>query len=270
MTRLAVAALAMAVCAPAFAQAPSASEQTAFIGRAREVALQYSDMLPNFVCTETVHRSFGDSGQVRQRDTLTVQLTYSQKHESYKPIVGGKPVDRDLEDLGGAFFAGEFGSALRRIFEPDSAAAFHWEKSASEHGARVWVYSYRIDRGHSQYALVLGVGKDQVKVIAGFHGMLHIAADAAMVLRLTMEADDIPSTFPIRKSSHEVDYEYRSVAGRQYLLPARADMRMLYWPNRALGQSPVSRMMDFENEVDFGAYRKFAVDSAIDFGDGKP
>ena len=77
MIRLAAAALAMAVCAPAFAQPPSAAEQTAFIGKAREVALQYSDMLPNFVCTETIHRSFGDSGQVRHRDTVTVQLTSS-------------------------------------------------------------------------------------------------------------------------------------------------------------------------------------------------
>jgi|CZKE01.1.fsa_nt_gi hypothetical protein len=275
MIRFAAAALGMAALgAIASAQAPSAAEQARFLDQARRTALGYSDFLPDFVCTEVIHRSSSDSGVWRNLDSLTLQLTYANKKENYKVVLAGnKPSDASFLSVGGAISAGEFGSTLRWIFEPESAAAFHWEKSAVFHKTPVSVYSYRVPRARSHYALAFGEGKNLRSIVVGFHGVLDIANDTSMVLHLTTEADDIPPDFSIRQSSTAIDYGFTDVGGRQYLLPSGAETTMLYQPNRSAEtrQVRVLRPTLMRNLVDFRSYRKFAVDSEIDFGgDGKP
>ena len=261
------AALAAALCVPVFAQRPSPAQQSAFIEKARQVALHYSDMLPDFVCTEVIQRSWGEPGILRKNhDSLTMQLSYFQKKESYKLVSSGGLMGAPL----GASSSGEFGSALRWIFEPESAAEFRWEKSASVRGTRAAVYSYRVPRDRSRYVLSYGVGENRVDKLVAFHGVLQIAEDTGMTLRLTYEADNIPADFPIRKASNSVDYGYAEVGGRQYLLPARANSQMIHFPNRLLEmRSGAMRQTMFDNETEFRSYRKFEANSTIDFGDGK-
>jgi hypothetical protein len=109
--------------------------------------------------------------------------------------------------------------------------------------------------------------------VVGFHGVLDIANDTNMVLHLTTEADDIPAGFSIRQSSTSIDYAFADVGGRQFLLPSGAETDMLYQPNRSMEKRQIrtTRPVLMRNLMDFRAYRKFAVDSEIDFGgDGKP
>lgn len=275
MTRLAIAALCIpALSALACAQVPSAEEQARYLDQARAAALGYADFLPDFLCSEVIHRSMGDSGRWRSLDTLTLQLTYSNKKENYKVVLAdGKPSDEPYQSLLGATSGGEFGSDLRWIFEPSSAAVFHWEKASVIRKTPVSVYSYRIARAHSQYAVGFGAGVDAQAIRSGFHGSLYIANDTKMVLRLTLESDGIPADFPIRQTSTTVDYGFADVGGRQYLLPAQAETTMLYQPNRSAQREPIRvlRPTMWRNEVEFRSYRKFAVDSAVDFGgDGNP
>jgi hypothetical protein len=73
------------------------------------------------------------------------------------------------------------------------------------------------------------------------------------VLRLTASADDIPKDSVILQSSVEVDYDFVNVAGHTYLLPSRSEAHM----ERSYRQ--------IANVVTFVDYKKFEVDSAIDF-----
>ena len=272
MIRIAIAALGLA--AMASAADPTAAEQARFLEQVRATALGYSDFLPDFVCTEVIHRTSNDSHAQQNLDVLTLQLTYAGKRENYKVVVAGnKTSDLNLTSVGGAIFEGEFGSTLRWIFEPESTAAFHWEKSAALRQAKVAVYSYRVPRAKSRYVLAYGAGADMRRAVVGFHGELEIAEDTGMVWRLTTKADDIPAGFAIRESSTSVDYGYADVSGRQFLLPSGAETDMLYQPERSgeTGRSRNLGPMLMKNLVEFRDYRKFAVDSAIDFGgDGKP
>jgi hypothetical protein len=272
MIRIAMAAFGLG--AMALAQVPSAAEQARFLEQARKTALGYSDFLPDFVCTEVVHRSSSDAGPWRSLDSLTVQLTYAGKKENYKVVlVGNKTSNVDFLSVGGAISAGEFGSTLRWIFEPESAATFHWEKSAVWRKTPVSVYSYRVPRASSHFVLAFNGGADLRSAVVGFHGVLDIANDTNMVLHLTTEADDIPAGFSIRQSSTSIDYAFADVGGRQFLLPSGAETDMLYQPNRSMEKRQIrtTRPVLMRNLMDFRAYRKFAVDSEIDFGgDGKP
>jgi len=274
MTRLAVALCIPAWSALACAQAPSAGEQARYLDEARAAALGYAGFLPDFLCSEIVHRSMGDSGRWRSLDTLTLQLTYFNKQENYKVVLAnGKASDAPYQTYLGATSGGEFGSDLRWIFEPSSATVFHWEKASAIRKTPVSVYSYKIDRANSSYALGFGMGVEARAVSVGFHGSLYIADGTKMVLRLTLETDGVPADFPIRQSSTTVDYGFTDVGGRQYLLPAQAETTMLYQPSRSAQREPIRvlRPTLWRNEVDFRSYRKFAVDSAVDFGDdGNP
>jgi hypothetical protein len=267
---LGVAALGVAASAPA----PTAAEQARFLEQTRATALGYSDFLPDFVCTEIVHRSDNDAGTWRNLDSVTLQLTYAGKKENYKVILpGGMVSDRDITSVGGAISVGEFGSALRWIFEPESGATFQWEKSAVVRKTPVSVYSYRVPRVSSHYILGFGAGPEIRSVVVGFHGMVEIAKDTNMVWRLTTETDDVPADFSIRSSSTSIDYAFAEVGGRRFLLPSGAETTMLYQPNRSVETRQIRDMRPkfMRNLVEFRAYRKFAVDSEIDFGgDGKP
>ncbi len=270
--RAALAGLALAV-ALAAAEAPTAAEQARFIEETRAAALGYSDFLPDFVCTEVIHRSASDAGVWRSLDSVTLQLTYAGKKENYKLVVGGKVTDENYLSVGGAMSAGEFGSTLRWIFEPESGTKFHWEKASTVRKTAVWVYSYRVPRADSHYVLAFDGGAGARSMIVGFHGVLEIARDTNQALRVTSEADDIPAGFAIRGSTTAIDYAYADVGGKQFLLPSGSENTMVYQPSRSEVKGPIrdTRPKTMRNLLEFRDYRKFAVDSDIDFGgDGKP
>ena len=54
-----------------------------------------------------------------------------------------------------------------------------------------------------------------------------------------------------------MDYEFANVGGASYLLPFRADVRM------------VTADMQTRNEVEFRDYRKYAASSNVTFGEAK-
>jgi hypothetical protein len=70
-----------------------------------------------------------------------------------------------------------------------------------------------------------------------------------------------------------VDYAYADVGGKKFLLPWSAETNMVYQPSRALETRPLPNVRPklMRNLLEFRGYRKFAVDSEIEFGgDGNP
>jgi hypothetical protein len=120
----------LAWSALALAQRPPETDATTILERGRKAALDYSHSLPDFVCTEVIHRYAGSLGRSRlidwtPTDTLTVQLGYFEQKEAHKlTLIDGKPTDRTYESLGGSLGVGEFGGMLHSIFDPSSAASF--------------------------------------------------------------------------------------------------------------------------------------------------
>ena len=260
MIRFATAALALT--GAAFAQAPSPEDQRAFLEKARAVALAYSNLLPDFVCTEVIERSSDEFGSMRFLDTLEVQLTYAQKKEDYKLILGGKVSNLPLESYWGALSFGEFGSTVRGIFEPQSRTEFRWEKAAETKKSRTYVYSYRVPRASSRFTLAHKLETERVAAI-GLRGRLEIDAETGMVLHLTADADEIPADFPVLQSKRVIEYAFVDVGGRRYLLPARAETQMSTLSHRRSRANYVN----YRNAVQFRAYRKFEVESTVNFGD---
>jgi hypothetical protein len=242
--------------APAAEPKPSEEEQARLLEQVREAALHYTRSLPDFICTQVVKRYEDRSGRDHWTplDTLTVKLSYFDQKEDYKLLtIDNQPTSLDYMKSGGSASKGEFGSMLNAIFDPKSAAEFHWKNWATLRKRRAAVYTYRVDRAHSAYVVSVQYEQDNLlEAVVGFHGEIVVDRDTNMPLHLTTEAE-MPVGFPARQSVTSLDYDFAEVGGREYLLPLRAEVEMR------------STRLHTRNRVAFHGYQKFQSETTITF-----
>ena len=214
-------------------------------------------------------------------DTLTAQVTYFGRKESYRVTArNSHSANQRLENLPGAVSKGEFGSTLRWIFEPEVQASFEWREAGSIHRRRTSRFAYRVERAQSR----LELAALSRSVMAAFHGPVYIDDQTGMVLRLTLEAE-VPEGFSIRKSGLEIDYGWTKISGHEYLAPVYAETRMtedVRAPEEPRPAVPVSiprpvscipcdvqvtkpgpdAVTRYRNRIDFRNYRKFTTASS--------
>src|SRR3984957_6214899 len=234
---------------------PSAEELQAIIGSARKRALDYSKSLPNFVCVEVTSRSVdtGGNGKWKHRDSIAELLRYHDNQETRTTLeINGQRSSLKRADMNSSWplSVGEFGAMLSLVFEPTSKAEFEWKEAATreDRSGTVQVLSYRVKRDDA--TITLGQGNDQVG--AGFHGLVYIDGATGGVQRISLEADDLPRSFSMTAASMTVDYDYASIADRDYLLPVRSTVRL----------QRHHKSIEL-NELAFRGYRRFASKTKI-------
>ena len=231
----------------------SASEQIEIIAKAREVALQYTANLPNFISTETIRRSgLAKRSQTwKPVDTLTVDVAFSDKGERYNMLtINGKPTKKSFSQVGGTQSDGEFGTILRWIFRPESATRFHWERSEELRGRPMYVFFYSIEQTHSEYQ----VSANKLHMIAAFGGLVYVDRETRQVMRITHSPSGVPARFPFAGISSELDYGFAEIGGQKFLLPLHAELNVTLRDG-----SQVRNVMDFDN------YRKFTIEATLKF-----
>lgn len=237
---------------------PDEAVQKRVIAEAREVALGYSKTLPDFICLQVTRRYMDPSGLefFSLADTVAARLSYFDQKEDYKVVsVNGRLSEMKFDQLGGATSTGEFGTLLRQVFEPATQAEFRWERWAKLRGRIAHVYSYRVSKAYSKWHISWQRSLD---IVPGYRGLIYIDRDVPTVLRVTLEAEDIPASFPIQEARTLLDYDYTDIAGRDFLLPLRSEMRMRE------GKLLVKNSTEFRN------YRKFGADTSITFDTPEP
>jgi hypothetical protein len=217
------------------------------------VALGYTKRLPDFICLQVTHRYIDPSGleMFQKSDTIATRLSYFEQREDYKLIsVNGTLSQADYSKLGGATSTGEFGTMLRQIFEPETQTEFWWERWAKLRGKIAYVFGYRVRQQRSQWHITW---QRQMDIVTGYHGLIYVDKEVPTVLRVTLEAEEMPPSFPIQEARSMLDYDYQTIADKEFLLPLRAEMRMR--EGRFL----------IKNLTEFRSYRKFGTESTITF-----
>jgi hypothetical protein len=238
--------LPMGALAQSQIPAPGAKEWASILAAIAENALRYTDGLPNFVCTQVTRRHRDPTGTESWilEDTLQEQLSYMDHREEYAGAGHAQP--------GGAKSAGEFGSMLYEIFQPETHTRFDWERWATLRGRRMYVFAFRVKQANSRYS-IYHQGSNRT-IVTGYHGLIYADRDTKMVLRVRLECDGIPADFPVQQISEVLDYDFVSIADRQYVLPLKADMHSRETPHNLVW-----------NEIEFRSYRRFAADASINF-----
>ncbi len=253
--RAAIALLSVSFAAPA-AKPPSSEEQSRVLEAARRTALAYTKTLPDFICSEVISRYSDASGKGKDWsavDSLMVLLSYFGRQEHYRLVqVNHQPDSASYDSLPGSTSQGEFGTMLRRVFEPSCAAKFQWRSWEDLRKRTVQAYSYSVDRANSTLSLTYANGSDSGEMVAGYHGLVSIDPGSGTALRVTLEADGLKD-FQVTLAGTTLDYDYARIGGQRYLLPLKAETLM-----RSGGGMT-------RNVVDFLSYQKFDVGSDILF-----
>jgi hypothetical protein len=238
---------------------PPSEEQAKVLSEVKEYALNYSRTLPDFICLEQTRRYVDTTGHDawRATDVIVARLSFFNQKEDYKLVSMNDRVvsDAPYTSVGGALSMGDFGTTLREIFEPVSNTSFEWERWTTLRKRRTHVYSYRVPLEYSKYSIHYSSdAKDEgVSVTVGYHGGIFVDRDTNMIVRITVEADNIPPTFPVRQVKETLDYDFTKIGDREFLLPLVADVRM-----------HASRLWT-KNVKEFRLYRKFSADAVIKF-----
>jgi hypothetical protein len=224
------------------------------IRQATDAALEFTEALPAYVCQEMVTRYQGDGKPVRWSpiDVVTMNVVYENGKEDYRDVqVNGKP-RKSLEETGGAWSTGEFGTVLIDLFSPATAADFVFQRESRVNGISAKLYDFSVDREHSHWSIHMG----SQSFDPPYKGSVWIDPKTARVMRIEMQAYGFPASFPTDHAESATDYQYiRLGDAKQYLLPVHAETLTCQ-----RGSEYCSK-----NAIDFRNYHKYTGESSITF-----
>ncbi|MBZ5667515.1 MAG: hypothetical protein LAO30_23310 [Acidobacteriia bacterium] len=225
------------------------------IRKAANAALDFTETLPNYVCQEMMSRYQSESHPANWHplDVVTAALVYEGGKEDYRNVtVNGKP-RKSIEDTGGAWSTGEFGTVLIDLFSPATNATFHYRKDARTAGINTKEYDFEVARENSHWSIHMA----SQTYMPAYKGSVWIDPATARVLRIEMQAQGFPEAFPTDTVESATDYQYiRLGDAKQYLLPVHAETLSCQ-----RGTNYCSR-----NTIDFRNYKKYSGESTITFG----
>ncbi len=239
---------------PAPAPKP-ADPRVALIWKARDAAIEAIDKLPNFVCEQITTRYMSNQRPAdwQAQDVVSAKVVYEDGKESYQNIaINGRPSKDPAESEQGAWSSGEFGTVLRDLFEPSTAAAFHYATETQVHGLSSAVYDFSVDQPHSHWRIqASGQSYDPA-----YRGSIWVDKREGRALRIESEAIHLPKDFPLDAAETAVDYDFVAIGTLRVLLPVRSEVLMCQ-----RGSLICSR-----NVIEFRNYHKFGAESTVKFG----
>jgi hypothetical protein len=229
------------------------------IRKAADAALDFTETLPNYVCQEVVSRYESTTRPVSWHavDVVSTEVVFEDGKENYRNLtINGKPVNKTMEEMSGAWSTGEFGTLLIDLFSPATAADFHFVRDGRTGGIDAKIYDFQVRRENSHWNIHFG----SQSYTPAYRGSTWIDPKTSRVLRIEIEASNLPPGFPGDQVESATDYQYVRLGGaQQYLLPVHAEILSC------------QRGTNFcsKNSIDFRNYRKYSGESTIQFGDVK-
>ena len=224
------------------------------IEKVRNKALSYTDSLPNFICRQTTKRYVHTLGRGRgwlQTNSYLAELSFYNKIEQYKLLsINGQPtskVPKDKKDRQGS--TGEFGSALKGLFDPSTSGTFYPEGSEKINNIKTLRIRFHVAKKTSKRF----ISYNRHTIITGYRGQCWIHPQNYQVVRLKKEAIDIPKPFPVRRFNMTLDYALTKIEQDKHWLPKKAEV----WLSHRIA-SGISRQVNTRTSIQFRSYRKFS------------
>jgi hypothetical protein len=215
--------------------------------------------LPNCSCLETVRRDHQPAGGVmRPLDTIRLEVLYSDRRELYaSPGDRGFSNHQPVDFVGsGTIGNGHFALFLSEIAS-EGTLSYDYQGEETLSGRRLAHYDYRVPVRMSGHTITVFGNRGTVGVRGSFW------ADPATydIVRIAMEAEDIPPTLPVLASATSIDYAHTTLGGADFLLPQSADYSLLKFS----GEESL-------NHIEFTHCHLYGAQSSISFGapEGQP
>jgi hypothetical protein len=227
------------------------------IEKAREVAESFTETLPNYVVKQMTTRFYSRSSSKEPNwqaiDNVSADVVYEKGKESYKNVlVNGKAPKGKVEQTG-AWSTGEFATVLIDLLSPSTAADFRPAGADTVVHRNAVVYKFTVEQPNSHWHVYMASQSYR----PAYKGTVWIDKENFRVLRIEMQAKNVPREFPLDTVESATDYDYVRLGAGTFLLPIHSETLTC-----VRGTSDCSR-----NVIDFRNYKKFSSESEIQFGD---
>jgi hypothetical protein len=233
---------------------PAVNSRLALVEKAREVAATFLEGLPNYVVQENATRYVSETRQPSWNviDIVSAEVVFDEHKESYRNIqINGKPSKKPPEESG-AWSTGEFGTILGSLFSPYTDATFKYAQDDSISHRSASVFDFKVLRVRSNWR----IWSPGQYILPAYRGSVWIDKETGEVLRLEMQAREIPEGFPEISIETAVDYDsIRLGTPEKFLLPVHSEI-LSCWR----GSNECQR-----NVIEFRNYHKFTGESNIEF-----
>ncbi len=224
-----------------------------FIEQAREMATTFVETLPNYVVKQLTTRFYSTSAKAswNPQDNIQTDLVYENGREQYRNILlNGKPPKGKIEETG-SWSTGEFATVLQDLFSPATNADFRPRGTETIAHRTAKIYGFLVEQPNSHWQIIA----EGQSYRPAYRGTVWIDKETARVLRIEMQARNMPKEFPIDTVESATDYDFVRIASGNFLLPTHSENLSCI-----RGSNQCSR-----NVIDFRNYRKFGAESDISF-----
>jgi hypothetical protein len=220
--------------------------------KAREVTGAFSTDLPDYTCEQLTWRYQTRSRPPKWKllDRVVADVVFVQGKEHYVNVkINNKPLKKGTPFDSGTWSTGEYGTIQLDVLSHNTAAEFSLVEETRFGERTALLYKYSVEQPRSHWRVQFG-GQG---LRPAYEGQIWIDKENYRVLRIEMLAREIPGWYPLNVIEMTVDYGLVRVAGRDLLLPVRAE-------NLAClkGSTTCTR-----NETEFRNYRKFTAASTV-------
>src|SRR5580658_1619885 len=234
--------------------APTTDPRMMLLDKTREWLGGLTSALPNYVCNQLTTRYMLQSKSTgwQAMDVVAAELVFENGHEDYRKItINGKSTNKGMMDIGGSTSTGEYATTLYGLFYEGTHAHFKYNGPTHTGGKGAVVYDRTVDRPNSARQISRG-GQS---ITPGYSGSVWVEKETGHVLRVEMQADGIPKSFPLDKVESTVEYDMVRISGEPSLLPVHSENL-----GCERGTPYCSR-----NVIEFRNYHKFGSESTITF-----
>ncbi len=233
---------------------PSANPHLALVEKARDVASKFLEGLPNYVVQESATRYASETRQPSWNviDVVSAEVVFEEHKETYRNLqINGKASKKPPEESG-AWSTGEFGTILASLFSPYTDANFKFAQDDTISHRSASVFDFKVLRVRADWRITVA-GQ---YILPSYRGSVWIDKQTGEVLRIEMQAKEIPEAFPEISVETAVDYDsIRLGTPEQFLLPVHSEV-LSCWR----GSNDCQR-----NVIEFRNYHKFTGESNIEF-----
>jgi hypothetical protein len=220
----------------------------------------------NYLCVQTVERSYFDAprpsqrncgtpdtrpaGKLMARDRLRLDVAVSRGGEIYSWHADNKFSSSLIDDVvrRGPIGSGGFVGFLENVFG-QRGVHFRYKGREMANTAEVFSFDYSVPLSASRYE----IGAPDRRKLVAFHGSFSAYVASDELASLTVLADQIPRDIGICSARNEMTYQLVPVAGNELLLPR-------VW---VLGLSTAE--MSTESRSEYTGCREFAGETTIHF-----
>jgi hypothetical protein len=228
------------------------------LARIRQLMSSRLEHVPNYTCTEIVQRSEKRTGAraFQVLDTLRLNVAFADGKEIYSWPGAKRFENRDLGDVvgTGVSSSGEFISYARGVFLGRSTV-IRFAGNETLRGRAAAKYDYRISSFQSGFT----VRSHNAEGPAGMKGFFWVDAGTLDLLRLDVDAEEIPEYVSIAESHEEIDYGRVRLAANDVMIPEGVELTLIDREG-----------LQKRNRVEFTACREYHTESAISFEPAGP